>query len=103
MPEQHVQLGQDQLGLGDFQVQEGLHRASGGHGLAGAGDQPGPGRQPQAAQRGSHRDRLADMAGHEDATAQLPSRSFLAPDMQARYAASLERRRQRLRYSLAGS
>ena len=45
---------------------------------------------------------LADMAGHEDATAKLLGRSFLAPEMQARYAASLESRRQRLRYSLAG-
>ncbi|RZK21170.1 MAG: type II toxin-antitoxin system HipA family toxin [Hymenobacter sp.] len=46
---------------------------------------------------------LADVAGHEAATAKLLSRSFLAPAMQARYAASLAGRRQRLRCSLAGS
>jgi serine/threonine-protein kinase HipA len=46
---------------------------------------------------------LADMAGHEEATEKLLSRSFLVPDMRERYAASLASRRQRLRYSLAGS
>ncbi|AMR27932.1 hypothetical protein A0257_13090 [Hymenobacter psoromatis] len=46
---------------------------------------------------------LADMAGHEDATDKLLRRSFLTPAMQDAYAASLAARRQRLRYSLAGS
>ena len=46
---------------------------------------------------------LADIASHEAAIEKLLGRSFLAPEMQARYAASLEGRRQRLRYSLAGS
>ncbi|RZK44743.1 MAG: HipA domain-containing protein, partial [Hymenobacter sp.] len=46
---------------------------------------------------------LADLASHEEATAQLLGRSFLSAEMQARYAASLEGRRQRLRYALAGS
>ncbi|RZK15163.1 MAG: type II toxin-antitoxin system HipA family toxin [Hymenobacter sp.] len=46
---------------------------------------------------------LADVAGHEAATATLLGRSFLSAEMQARYAASLAGRRQRLRYSLAGS
>jgi serine/threonine-protein kinase HipA len=45
---------------------------------------------------------LADMAGHEAAIDKLLSRSFMVPEMQARYAASLASRRQRLRYSLAG-
>lgn len=46
---------------------------------------------------------LAELAGQEAATARLLARSFLSPDMQARYAESLARRRQRLRYSLAGT
>jgi serine/threonine-protein kinase HipA len=46
---------------------------------------------------------LADIAGHEASIDKLLSRSFLAPDMRERYAASLASRRQRLRYSLAGS
>lgn len=46
---------------------------------------------------------LADIIGHEAAIAKLLGRSFLSPEMQVRYAASLEGRRQRLRYSLAGS
>lgn len=45
---------------------------------------------------------LADVAGHEAAIDKLLSRSFMVPEMQARYAASLASRRQRLRYSLAG-
>lgn len=35
---------------------------------------------------------LADVVGHEEATAKLLSRSFLSAEMQARYAASLEGR-----------
>lgn len=46
---------------------------------------------------------LADGASHEAAIEKLLGRSFLSPEMQAQYAASLEARRQRLRYSLAGS
>ena len=46
---------------------------------------------------------LADITGHEAAIEKLLSRSFLVPDMRERYAASLASRRQRLRYSLAGS
>ena len=45
---------------------------------------------------------LADLAGHEEATAKLLARSLLTADMQQAYAASLTQRRQRLRYSLAG-
>lgn len=45
---------------------------------------------------------MADVAGHEAAIDKLLSRSLLVPEMQARYAASLAGRRQRLRYSLAG-
>jgi len=46
---------------------------------------------------------LADVAGHEAATAELLRRSFLPADLQARYAASLASRRERLRYSAAGN
>lgn len=46
---------------------------------------------------------LADLAGHEEATAKLLARSFLSAEMQARYAESLASRRQRLRYSLAAA
>lgn len=46
---------------------------------------------------------LADMAGHEATTDKLLASSFLSAEMQARYAASLAARRQRLRYSLAGA
>ncbi|RZK55829.1 MAG: HipA domain-containing protein [Hymenobacter sp.] len=46
---------------------------------------------------------LADLAGHEEATTKLLASSFLSAEMQAQYAASLEARRQRLRYSLAGT
>ena len=46
---------------------------------------------------------LADAAGHEDQIDKLLSHSFLSPEMQARYAASLADRRKRLRYSMAGA
>ena len=43
---------------------------------------------------------LAAAAGQEAATDKLLARSFLSPEMQDRYAASLASRRQRLRYSM---
>ena len=43
---------------------------------------------------------LADTAGHEAATTKLLARSFLPEALRVAYAASLEDRRQRLRYSL---
>ena len=46
---------------------------------------------------------LADIVGHEAATQALLEKSFLPPDLRARYAATLAGRRQRLRYSLAGA
>lgn len=46
---------------------------------------------------------LADLAGHEEATAKLLARSFLSAELRARYADSLAARRQRLRYSLAAA
>lgn len=44
---------------------------------------------------------LAEITGHEAAIEKLLARSFLPPDMQQAYAASLASRRQRLRDSLA--
>ncbi|WP_223652581.1 HipA domain-containing protein [Hymenobacter psoromatis] len=44
---------------------------------------------------------LAAAAGQEAATDKLLARSFMSPEMQARYASSLASRRQRLRYSMA--
>ena len=46
---------------------------------------------------------LADVMGHEPAIEALLEKSFLAPELRARYAATLASRRQRLRYSLAGA
>ncbi len=43
---------------------------------------------------------LADVVGHEKATAELLRHSFLPADLQVRYAESLAGRRERLRYSL---
>ncbi len=46
---------------------------------------------------------LADITGHEAAIQKLLDKSFLAPELRARYADTLVSRRQRLRYSLAGA
>jgi serine/threonine-protein kinase HipA len=46
---------------------------------------------------------LADITGHEAAIQKLLDKSFLAPELRARYADTLASRRQRLRYSLAGA